>query len=460
MIFSMLKTLVLAAGRGTRLKSNTTKVLHKVFDKPILAWVLDGLADLDQEELIVVCGHHSDEVKDFLHAYPVTTVDQEIPMGTGHAVMCAAHLFEDFEGSVLIVNGDSPLIRPDTLNDFVNYHQQSESQVSLLTSFLDDPTGYGRIVKRNNSIIGIKEHKDCSEAEKTIKEVNVGVYCFEWQFIKEGLGKLKSNNAQEEFYLTDLVEWAYCQGLSFNNYILNDPNEALGVNTREDLALVYQLKNKYSLQQLMENGVTIVDPGSTWISPDADIGPDTTIYPGTYIQRRVTIGSNCSIGPNSVINGPVEIGSNTSVTQSQVSRSSIGDNCNVGPYAHIRDGSDIHDFVRIGNYVEVKNTNIGDTSAAAHLSYLGDAEIKSRVNIGAGTITANFNSFTGEKSQTVICNHASTGANSVLVAPVTVEEGASVAAGSVITKNVPERMLGIARPHQETKHLPGSKQAG
>lgn len=457
MIVSMLKTLVLAAGRGTRLKSNTAKILHKVFDKPILAWVLDGLADLDQDEIAVVCGHQADDVKDFLHAYPVTTVDQEIQMGTGHAVMCAAHLFEDFEGSVLVVNGDSPLIRPDTLNDFVNYHRQSESQLSLLTSNLEDPTGYGRIVKRNNSIIGIKEHKDCSEAEKTIKEVNVGVYCFEWQFIKEGLGKLKSNNAQEEFYLTDLVEWAYCQGLSINNYLLADPNEALGVNTREDLALVYKLKNKHSLEQLMINGVTIVDPESTWISPDADIGPDTTIFPGTYIQRRVSIGSNCSIGPHTVINGPVEIGSNTIVTQSQVARSSIGDNCNIGPYAHIRDGSDIRSFARVGCYVEVKNSNIGDGSAAAHLSYIGDAEIKSNVNIGAGTITANFNAFTGEKSQTVICNNASTGANSVLVAPVTVEEGASVAAGSVVTKDIPEKMLGIARPRQEIKRLPGAR---
>ncbi|MCH2226485.1 MAG: bifunctional UDP-N-acetylglucosamine diphosphorylase/glucosamine-1-phosphate N-acetyltransferase GlmU [Candidatus Caenarcaniphilales bacterium] len=453
----MLKTLVLAAGRGTRLKSNTTKVLHKVFDKPILSWVLDGLADLDQEEIVVVCGHHSEEVKDFLHAYPVTTVDQEIQMGTGHAVMCAAHLFEEFEGTVMVVNGDSPLIRSETLSEMYSYHKQAESNMTLLTSFLDKPGGYGRIVRRNNSIIGIKEHKDCSEAEKTIREVNVGVYCFEWQLLKEGLSKLKSNNAQEEFYLTDLVEWAYCQGLNINNYILNDPREALGVNNRKDLALVYKLKNKHSLEQLMDNGVTIIDPDSTWISPDADIGPDTVIYPGTFIQRRVSIGSNCVIGPNAVIHGPVEIGSNSSVVQSHISRSSIGDHCNIGPYAHIRDGSDIRTGVRVGCYVEVKNSNLGDGTAAAHLSYLGDADIKSNVNVGAGTITANFNSFTGEKSETVICSGASTGANSVLIAPITVNESASVAAGSVVTKDVPENMLGIARPRQEIKRLPGAK---
>jgi len=450
----MIKSIVLAAGKGSRLKSNTAKVLHRVFDKPILAWVLDSLADVDQDEIIVVCGHQAEKVKSFLHAYPVTTVDQEIQMGTGHALICAQDELDDFEGTVLVVNGDCPLIRSETLNDLLNYHQQSENQITLLTSIVDNADGYGRIVRRNNSIIGVKEDRDCSEAEKTIKEVNAGVYCFEWQFIKDGLAKLNSNNAQEEYYITDLVSWGYGQGLKIANFIPKNPSEALGINSRADLAEVSRLKNKESLEALMEAGVTIIDVNSTVISPEVDIGPDTVIYPGTYIHRRVTIGSNCSIGPNTSIFGPAEIGSHSTVIQSHINRSSIGEYCNVGPFAHIRDGSDIYTKVRIGNFVEVKNTSIGEASAAAHLSYLGDAQIKSNVNIGAGTITANFNSFTGEKSETVICQGASTGANSVLVAPITINEGASVAAGSVLTQDVPAGMLGIARPRQEIKSLP------
>lgn len=453
----MIKSLVLAAGKGSRLKSNTAKVLHRLFDKPILAWVLDCLADVDLDEIIVVCGHQAEKVKSFLHAYPVATVDQTIQMGTGHALMCAQDELGDFEGTLLVVNGDCPLIRSETLNDMLNYHQQSENQVTLLTSLVSSADGYGRIVRRGNSIIGVKEDKDCSEAEKTIKEVNAGVYCFEWQFIKEGLSKLKSNNAQEEYYITDLVAWAYSQGLRIGNFILDNPDEAKGINSRADLAEVARLKNKESLETLMEAGVTIIDTNSTVISPEVDIGPDTVIYPGTYIHRRVTIGSHCSIGPNTSIFGPAEIGSHSTVIQSHINRSSIGEYCNIGPFAHIRDGSDIYTKVKVGCFVEVKNSSIGEASSAAHLSYLGDAQIKSNVNIGAGTITANYNSFTGEKSSTVICQGASTGANSVLVAPITISEGASVAAGSVITQDVPAKMLGIARPRQEIKSLPVKK---
>jgi bifunctional UDP-N-acetylglucosamine pyrophosphorylase/glucosamine-1-phosphate N-acetyltransferase len=453
----MIKSVVLAAGKGSRLKSSNAKVLHRIFDKPILAWVLDSLAEVDQDEIIVVCGHQAEKVRSFLHAYPVTIVDQAVQMGTGHALMCVQDELDDFEGTVLVVNGDSPLIRSETLNDMLNYHEQREHQITLLTSQVNCADGYGRIVRRNNTIIGIKEDKDCSEAEKTIKEVNAGVYCFEWQFIKEGLGKLKSNNAQEEFYLTDLVAWAYSQGLSIGNFILQNPNEALGINSRADLAEVSRLKNQEALESLMDAGVTIIDTNSTVISPEVDIGPDTVIYPGTYIHRRVTIGSNCSIGPNTSIFGPAEIGSHSTVIQSHINRSSIGEHCNIGPFAHIRDGSDVYNKARVGCFVEVQNSTMGEASSAAHLSYLGDAQIKSNVNIGAGTITANYNSFTGEKSTTVICQGASTGANSVLVAPITIHEGASVAAGSVVTQDIPAQMLGIARPRQEIRGLPVAK---
>lgn len=453
----MIKTVVLAAGKGSRLKSKTPKVLHRVFDKPILAWLFDGLAEVQTDEIYVVCGHKFKEVESFLHAYPVQTVKQENQLGTGHALKCAADDIGDFEGTLLVVNGDCPLIKPETLNSLLDKHIEAKADVSLLTCDLLNPTGYGRIITRNDQVIGIKEEKDCTEAEKHISEINAGIYCFDWQKIKAGLDTLSNNNAQEEYYLTDIVAWAYTQGLKIGKFKTNNPREILGVNTRADLALVTQEKNKETLEQLMRDGVTIIDPNNTLITPDVEIGADTTIFPGTYIHRRVSIGKNCQIGPNTTVFGPAEIGDDCTVIHSHIFRSTIGDDCNVGPFAHIRDGNDIGNSVRIGNFVEVKNCEIGNETAAAHLSYLGDSKIKSHVNIGAGTITANFNSQTGEKNQTVIKSHASTGANSVLVAPVEVGEHSMIAAGSVITKDVSEGTLAIARSKQEVRNLLNKK---
>ncbi len=450
----MIKTVVLAAGKGTRLKSKTPKVLHRVFDKPVLYWVLDALAEIPQDEIIVVSGYKSDDVEAFLHAYPVTMAKQESQLGTGDALKsAAAAIGDDFEGTVLVINGDCPLIKAETINSLLDQHKKSRAEVTLLTCSVWNPGSMGRIVRRNDNIIAIQEAKDCSEAESAINEVNAGVYAFDWLAIKDGLKALRSNNAQEEYYLTDLVAWAYSQGYKISNFKTEDELEILGVNNRNDLAKVAAIKNKNTIEELQANGVTIIDPSNTYISPDVDIDADTVIYPGTYIQRRVVIGKGCEIGPNTSIFGPAEIGSGSTVIQSHIFRSSIGENCSVGPFAHIRDGSDITDNVRIGNFVEVKNCEIGDGTAAAHLSYLGDSQIKSNVNIGAGTITANYNSRTGEKNQTVIKKGASTGSNSVLVAPVEIGEGSMVAAGTVVTNDVPDHSLAIARPKQEIKEL-------
>jgi bifunctional UDP-N-acetylglucosamine pyrophosphorylase/glucosamine-1-phosphate N-acetyltransferase len=446
-----MKAVVLAAGRGSRLKSKTPKVLHRVFDKPILSWVLDSLAEVELEEIIVVCGYRADMVQSFLHAYPVTTVIQEEQLGTGHALMMCREALADYEGTVLVINGDSPLIKSETINDLVNFHNDNILDMTMLTCDLERPEGYGRIIRKDGSIMAIKEEKDCSEAEKKITEINAGVYCLEWNTVKPGLEKLSSNNAQEEYYLTDLAAWAYSQALSCSGCQLRNPYEVMGVNTREDLALVWKLMNEANLQELMINGITVVDPSNTMISPDADIGKDTVIYPGTYIQRRVVIGENCQIGPGVTIFGPAEIGANSTVIQSLISRSSIGTDCNIGPFAHVRGGCDISTNVKIGSFVEVKNSFIGEKSAASHLSYIGDAKIKSNVNIGAGTVVANYDHRTGEKHQTTIKSNSSTGANSVLVAPVTLGENATVAAGSVITDDVPDGNVAIARPKQENK---------
>jgi bifunctional UDP-N-acetylglucosamine pyrophosphorylase/glucosamine-1-phosphate N-acetyltransferase len=447
----MVKAIVLAAGRGSRLKSKIPKVLHRVFDKPILAWVLDSLADVDLEEIIVICGYKAEEVQGFLHAYPVTQVIQTEQLGTGHALMCAREKLEGYKGTVLVVNGDSPLIQPKTLNNMIKFHQENILDMSILSCNLQNPDGYGRIIRKNHNIMAIKEDKDCSEAEKSILEVNAGVYCMEWNTISKGLNHLGNNNAQEEYYLTDLVGWAYTQGHSSSTFELENPYEVLGVNTREDLALVFKLKNEAYLQELMENGVTIIDPASTMISPEVEIGRDTVIYPGTFIQRRVTIGNNCEIGPNTYIYGPAEIGSGSSVIQSHFSRSSVGKNCQVGPYAHIREGCDIGDNVRLGSFVEVKNSAIGDNTSASHLTYLGDAKIKTHCNFGAGTVIANYDHRSGLKHECTIGANVSTGANSVLVSPIEIGKDSMIAAGSVVTKKVPENTLAIARPRQEHK---------
>ena len=448
---TMVKAVVLAAGRGARLKSTKAKVLHKIFDKPILAWVLDSLADVELEDIIVVSGYKAEEVNDFLHAYPVNIALQKDQMGTGHAVSMAKEFLQDYEGTVLVLNGDSPLIKPETINELIQFHQENVLDVTFLSCSLDRPNGYGRVIRKGNNIVSIKEDRDCSEAEKAIKEVNAGVYCFEWKTIAKGLDSLRNDNAQEEYYLTDLIAWAYLQGLSTATVELRNPYEVIGVNTREDLALVCKLQNEANLQQLMHNGVTIIDPSNTMISPDADIGADTVIFPGTYIQRKVVIGTNCRIGPNTSIFGPAEIGNNCVVVQSHLSRSCIADDSYIGPFAHIREGSDIGTGVKIGSFVEVKNSSIGDYSSAAHLAYLGDAKIKNRVNLGAGTVIANYDHRTGEKHSCIINSNVSTGANSVLIAPIEIGESSTIAAGSVITEDVPSDTLAIARPRQIIK---------
>ncbi len=451
----MVKAIVLAAGRGARLKSKTPKVLHRIFDKPVLSWVLDALAEVELEEIIVVCGYKAEAVKSFLHAYPVTTVIQEEQLGTGHALMCVDPYLKDYEGTVIVLNGDSPLIRSETINELIDYHEENMNEITLTTTRYDKPNSYGRIIRKGSEIMAIKEYKDSSEAEKAIKEVNAGIYCMEWQNMRQGLVHLKNNNAQEEYYITDLVAWAYSQRHAVGNINLANLYEMVGINTREDLALVIKLKNEVALQELMANGVTIIDPSNTVISSDADIGPDTIIFPGTYIHRRVMIGAGCVIGPHTSIFGPAEIGAGSSVVHSHIDRSSIGQNSNIGPFAHIREGADISDGVRVGSFVEVKNTSIGEGSAAAHLSYLGDSKIKAGVNIGAGTVIANFDPRTGLKHKSVIKTGAATGANSVIVSPVEIGENSMIAAGSVITKDVPPNTLAIARPRQE--HRPNHR---
>ena len=408
-----IKSVILAAGKGTRMKSNTPKVLHKIMDKPLVGYVLDNVKGLANESYVIV-GHHAEEVSEYVmkNYTCAKTVLQTPQLGTGHAVSMVCPYLENFDGLVLILCGDTPLITETTLKKFVEYHISCGSDLTVMSAIFDDPTNYGRIIREeDNSLKCIVEEKDASPEQKAVKEINAGIYCLDWGKIKPAFSQLTSNNAQGEYYLTDIIFWGKQQKLNVNAYILENNEEIYGINSRQNLAEAAKLMNTRKLNTLMDSGVTIVDPSSTWISDDTEIGQDTIVYPSTYIEGKNKIGQNCKIGP-----------------------------C-----AHLRGGVEVDDNCKIGNFVEVKKAKIGHNTNAGHLSYIGDSVLGSHVNIGAGTITANFNPINNVKSQTVLGDNVKIGSNTVLVAPVEVKEGANIGAGSVVTKNIPAWALGLTR---------------
>ncbi len=409
-----IKAVILAAGKGTRMKSETTpKVLHEIMGKTLLGYVLDNVKNFVSEEFVIV-GHHADEVEKFVkdnyeNAKPVLQSPQ---LGTGHAVSMVCPALENFAGLVLILCGDTPLVREETLKKFVEFHKSNNSDLTVMSTIFENPANYGRIIREaDNSLKCIVEEKDATPEQKAVKEVNAGIYCLNWGKIKSAFGQLKSNNAQGEYYLTDIISWGKEQNLNVNAYILEDSDEIYGINSRLNLAEATKMMNRRNLEKYMVNGVTIVDPDSTWISEDTEIGQDTIIYPATYIEGKNVIGKNCKIGP-----------------------------C-----AHLRGGVEIVDNVKIGNFVEVKKAKISSNTNVGHLSYIGDAELGEHVNIGAGTITANYDPLSKTKSKTILKDNVKIGSNSVLVAPVTVEEGANVGAGGIITKDIPSWALAVTR---------------
>ena len=408
-----IKGVILAAGKGTRMKSNTPKVLHKIFEKPLLGYVLDNVKNIVNESFVIV-GHHAEEVTQYVEKKynNAKTILQSPQLGTGHAVSMVCPSLENFKGQVVILCGDTPLITEETLKNFIDYHNSNNSDLTVMSTIFDNPPNYGRIIRENdNSLKCIIEEKDATPEQKAVKEVNAGIYCLNWDKIKPAFCQLTSNNAQGEYYLTDIIAWGKKNNLNVNAFILENSDEIYGINSRSNLAEATKIMNERKLNSLMDNGVTIVDPSSTWISEDTEIDADTIIYPATYIEGKNKIGKNCKIGPCAHLRGDVE----------------IADNC------------------KIGNFVEVKKAKIDHNTNAGHLSYIGDAEIGANVNIGAGTITANYNPLTKVKSRTVLKNDVKIGSNTVLVAPVEINEGTNVGAGSVITKNLPAWALAITR---------------
>lgn len=409
-----IKAVILAAGKGTRMKSDSTpKVLHEIMGKTLLGYVMDNVKNFASEQFVIV-GHHAEAVENFVqnNYENAKTVLQSPQLGTGHAVSMVCPSLENYDGLVLILCGDTPLVKEETLKAFVEYHKSQNSDLTVMSTIFDNPTNYGRIIRESdNSLKCIVEEKDATSEQKAVKEVNAGIYCLNWAKFKASFSQLQSNNAQGEYYLTDIISWGKTHGLRVNAYILDNSDEIYGINSRLNLAAATKMMNKRNLEKYMIEGVTIVDPESTWISEDTQIGQDTIIYPATYIEGKNKIGKGCKIGP-----------------------------C-----AHLRGGVEVCDNVKIGNFVEVKKAKISSNTNVGHLSYIGDAELGEHVNIGAGTITANYNPLTKTKSKTIIEDDVKIGSNSVLVAPVTLEKGSNVGAGGVITKNVPSWALAITR---------------
>ena len=411
----MVKSIILAAGKGTRMKSDTPKVLHQIFNKTLLGYVIDAVNNTKlADENYVIVGHQAEKVEEYVneHYDNAKTVLQSPQLGTGHAVSMVCPYLEDFEGEVIILCGDTPLITSDTLKTFIAGHRELNSDITVMSAVFDNPTNYGRIVRNaDGSLNSIVEEKDATVEQKAIKEINAGIYCLNWAKVKNSFSQLKTNNAQGEYYLTDIIKWGNENGLSVNAHILERNEEIYGINSKINLAEATKIMNNRTLNRLMSEGVTIVDPSSTWIDEETEIGKDTIIYPSTYIEGKNKIGSHCKIGP----------------------------------FAHLRGDVVLEDYVKVGNFVEVKKATIKSHTNACHLTYIGDSEIGSNVNIGAGTITANYNPLNKVKSKTVIKDNVKIGSNSVLVAPVEVEEGANVGALSIITKDVPEWSLAITR---------------
>ncbi|MFZ2464177.1 MAG: bifunctional UDP-N-acetylglucosamine diphosphorylase/glucosamine-1-phosphate N-acetyltransferase GlmU [Caldibacillus thermoamylovorans] len=440
--------IVLAAGQGTRMKSKLYKVLHPVCGKPMVRHVIDELKQIGADQIITVVGHGADEVKNELKD-DSEFVLQEQQLGTAHAVMQARDLLQDKEGLTLVVCGDTPLLKADTIKAMIDYHINNHSKATILTAVAEDPTGYGRVIRNEQGYVEkIVEHKDASDEEKAVKEINAGTYCFDNASLFHALQKVTNNNAQNEYYLPDVIGILKDAGQTVTAFTTNDFTEIFGINDRVALAQAGKIMQQRINEKHMRNGVTIIDPEQTYIDATAVIGQDTVIYPGTMVKGNTVIGTDCIIGPNSEILN-CDIGNRTSIRQSVTHDSKIGSDVQIGPFAHIRPQSLIHDEVRIGNFVEIKKTEFGRKSKASHLSYIGDANVGSNVNIGCGSITVNYDGV--NKFKTIIKDGAFIGCNSNLVAPVEIGEGAYVAAGSTITDNVPGDSLSIARARQVNK---------
>jgi bifunctional UDP-N-acetylglucosamine pyrophosphorylase/glucosamine-1-phosphate N-acetyltransferase len=445
-----LHIIVLAAGQGTRMNSAHPKVLHRLGGRRLLDYVLTSAGTLAPQTVTVVVGHAADRIQEaFTSAPGLRFVVQEPQLGTGHALLQTEPLLRGATGTALLLYGDVPLLSAHTLHRLVQQHQAEGAAATVVTAMVERPYGYGRIVRTNGGIARIVEERDASPVERGIKEVNAGIYAFDLGPLFDAIRSIAPQNAQGEYYLPDLIAIYRRRHLRVSTLTLENAGEIRGINSRSELAEVGAIVRQMKNEELMAAGVTLIDPATTYIQQDVVVGRDTVIHPNVYLEGRTAIGEACEIHAGARIVDST-IGNRVTVRNyCIVTESTLADDTIIGPFAHLRPGSDVKAAAHIGNFVELKKTTLGARSKASHLTYLGDATIGEDVNIGAGTITCNYDGRT--KHPTVIEDGAFIGSDSALVAPVTIGKGAYVAAGSTIVKDVPAESLGIARGRQEIK---------
>ena len=442
----MVAVAVLAAGRGTRMKSNLPKVLHPLGGKSMLERVLDSCALIQPSRYFVIVGYEAEKVKESLTHWDHTEfVLQSQQLGTGHAVQQLLPFLEGSEEDVLILNGDVPLLRQETLQELLETHQENNNAATLLTAQLENPKGYGRVFcDENNQVQEIIEDRDCTGEQKLNRRINAGVYCFNWQKLSAILPHLSAENDQKEYYLTDVFT-SLSPVMAMD---VADIEEISGINNRQHLANAYTVLQGRIKEKWLLSGVTLIDPDSVTIDETVELGSDVTIEPQTHLRGNTVIGSGCRVGPGSLIENS-QLGEKVTVLYSVLTDSTVEAGTRIGPYSHLRGKVKVGSGCRVGNFVEMKNTEVGEGCNVAHLSYLGDATLGNQVNVGAGTITANYDGVS--KHRTIVGNNCKTGSNSVLVAPVTLGDDVTVAAGSVVTDDVDSDALVIARSRQVVK---------
>ena len=438
----MLAIAILAAGKGTRMVSNLPKVLHRVSGETLLNRIINTSKKLNPDKFFVVIGHKSDLVKEsLLKDNNVEIVLQEPQLGTGHAVQVLSKELNDFKGNLLILNGDVPLIRAESLKELLKLHSSRDADVSIITTEKENPFGYGRVFKKDNFIEKIIEEKDCSLHEKQNKLINAGIYCFNWEKLSKIINELKTDNKQKEFYITDTIS-LLDKAIS---YEILDEEEIQGVNNRVNLAKCEKILQRRIKTKHMLNGVTFINPESSSVSEESEIGIDVIIEANSHIRGASKVSDNCVIGPNTFLEN-TSIKKNSNIVNTTIFNSKIMENVNIGPYSHIRPGTNIASNSKVGNFVEIKNSHISQSVKINHLSYVGDSNIGKFTNVGAGTITANYDGI--KKNITNIGEYCSIGSNSVLIAPITLGDSVTIGAGSVINKTVKSNSLAISRVKQ------------
>ena len=440
---------ILAAGLGTRMKSRLAKAVHLLAGRPLVQHALDAAQGTGPEKIVLVLGHQADVVRKAAEGHRAEIVLQAEQLGTGHAVRQAGEAISSASGPIVILCADTPLLTTRTLQSLIELHAESRAAVTLITATADDPFGYGRVVRGKSGVMRIIEEKDATPAQRKIMEVNAGIYCFEKKFLLSALDGIGKNNAQGEYYLPDTISLARKKKLRVSAFHSEDPSEVMGVNTRADLSNAERVLRRRTNLRWMLAGVTMLDPETTFIGTNVSLGKDVILYPNVRLEGKTSIGEDCTIYPGTRISDSVIAGGVVIKDSCVIEQSDIAAGASVGPFAHLRPGTVLGPRARIGNFVEVKKSVIGEGSKANHLSYIGDATVGKDVNIGAGVITCNYDGF--GKHRTIIEDNVFVGSDAQLIAPVKIGKGALIAAGATITRDVPPEALAISRAPQDVR---------